>query len=121
LLKQASVAIVTSGTATLETAMFNVPQVVCYRTSEITYAIARSFIKVKFISLVNLIANKAIVKELIQDEFNPTNLSAELKLLLNNPEHRNAVLNGYSEIQKVLGTERASDKTAKLIVEYLKA
>ncbi len=121
LLKQASVAIVTSGTATLETAMFNVPQVVCYRTSEITYAIARSFIKVKFISLVNLIANKLIVKELIQDEFNPSNLSAELKLLLFNEEYRNTVLKGYAEIQQVLGKESASDKTATLIIKYLKA
>lgn len=121
LLKQSSVAIVTSGTATLETAMFNVPQVVCYRTSEITYAIARSFIKVKFICLVNLIANKLIVKELIQDEFNPTNLSAELKLLLFDEQYRNNVLKGYAEIQQVLGTESASDKTAALIMKYLKA
>jgi len=120
ILSQAGVAIVTSGTATLETALFNVPQVVCYRTSEITYLIAKSFIKVRFISLVNLIANKLVVKELIQDEFNPTNLATELKLLLNNQEYRKTVLDGYAEIQNVLGKASASEKTAALMVSYLK-
>ena len=77
---------VTSGTATLETALFGVPEIVCYKGSAISYQIARRLVKIKFISLVNLIMDKEIVKELIQDELNTANLVRELQLITSNPE-----------------------------------
>ncbi|HEY4335257.1 MAG TPA: lipid-A-disaccharide synthase, partial [Puia sp.] len=85
LLQKAHAACVTSGTATLETALFGVPEVVCYKGSAISYQIARRLIKVKYISLVNLIMDKPIVKELIQDDLTPANLRRELDSLLNDP------------------------------------
>jgi lipid-A-disaccharide synthase len=120
LLLNAHVAVVTSGTATLETALFEVPQVVCYRTSGITYSIAKLLIKVKFISLVNLIAGEEIVKELIQKEFVPANLVKELKRIVENSESRTRQLEGYKKIKSILGSRGASEKTAKLMIQYLK-
>jgi lipid-A-disaccharide synthase len=119
LLTHAHVAAVTSGTATLETALFEVPQVVCYRTSTITYSIAKWLIKVKYISLVNLIADKEVVKELIQKDFVPTNLSKELKKLVEVGEFRTNQLEEYKRIKSILGSQGASEKTAQLMMKYL--
>ncbi|SDL04984.1 lipid-A-disaccharide synthase [Catalinimonas alkaloidigena] len=120
LLSQADVAMVTSGTATLETAMFNVPQVVCYKSSYPTYLIAKALIKVDYISLVNLIAGREVVKELIQDEFTPSNLMKELDRLLKNETYRQRVLEGYADIREKLGPPGASEKAARLMISYLK-
>jgi lipid-A-disaccharide synthase len=120
LLSHAEAALVTSGTATLETALFNVPQIVCYKTSAISYAIGKMVIKVKYISLVNLIADKEVVKELIQDELNPKNISGELKKLLFDKVYRQQQLNGYAEIKAKLGTANTAEQAAKLMVGYMK-
>jgi lipid-A-disaccharide synthase len=119
LLSQAKAALVTSGTATLETAMFGVPQVVCYKGNFITYVIARSLIKVKYISLVNLIADKEVVKELIQDDFTPSNLMTELRGLLEDKSLIDKQLHEYQKLKNILGEAGASEKTAKLMVSYL--
>ncbi|QDH81399.1 lipid-A-disaccharide synthase [Echinicola soli] len=119
LLYYANAAVVTSGTATLETALFNVPQVVVYKTSSISYAIAKRLIKVPFISLVNLIAEKEVVKELIQGEYNKEVLFKELQGLLGGSRRKAAVLEGYKLVREKIGEEKASEKTAKLIYETL--
>lgn len=119
LLQKSVAALVTSGTATLETALFGVPEVVCYKGGAISYAIAKQLVKVKYISLVNLIMDKEIVKELIQKELNETNLKVELdKLLI--PGTRNKVLSDYAELIEKLGGAGASKKTAGLMVNYLR-
>ncbi|GAA4316248.1 lipid-A-disaccharide synthase [Nibribacter koreensis] len=119
-LAHAEAAMVTSGTATLETALFNVPQVVCYRTSNISYMIGKAVIKVPYISLVNLIANKRVVPELIQSDMNAQNLVRELKNVLQNPEGRQSQLDGYAEVKKLIGDFNTSETAAKLMVNYLK-
>lgn len=120
LLQQAEAALVTSGTATLETALFGVPEVVCYKGGSISYSIAKQLIKVKYISLVNLIMDKEIVKELIQNEMNESNLKAELDKLLV-ADTRNRMLKDYAELKEKLGGSGASRKTAELMVQYLKS
>ncbi len=120
LLSNAEAAMVTSGTATLETALLNVPQVVCYKTSWISYKIAKSLIKVPYISLVNLVAQNEVVKELIQDELTSENVAAEIKDLLSNSEKRNNQLLDYQKIKESLGGVGASEKTGKRIVELLR-
>ncbi|MFL5729283.1 MAG: lipid-A-disaccharide synthase [Cytophagaceae bacterium] len=120
LLSNASAALVTSGTATLETALFSVPQVVVYRASPITYLIVKALIKVKYISLVNLIAGKEVVKELIQSELNQGNLKTELKHILEGVK-RSKQLSDYQELQTILGEKGASEKTASLMWKYLQA
>ncbi|WP_200980196.1 lipid-A-disaccharide synthase [Echinicola sp. 20G] len=120
LLYHANVAVVTSGTATLETALFRVPQVVVYKTSGISYAIGKKLIKVPFISLVNLIAEKEVVKELIQHDYNKDNLLKELREISGNNTRKSEVLNGYTLIKEKLGEKRASQETARLIVDSLK-
>ena len=119
LLSVSYAALVTSGTATLETALFKVPQVVCYKGSRISYEIAKRIIKLKYISLVNLILDKEVVTELIQTEFNTKNLKKELTHILD--EYNRAVLFlEYYELEQKLGGIGASEKTAKLIVEAIK-
>ncbi len=120
LLKQSKAALVTSGTATLETALFGVPEVVCYKGGKISYLIARQLVKVKFISLVNLIMDKEIVKELIQDELNEKNLKLELDKLLEG-NSREEMIQSYAELKMKLGGAGASRKTAELMLSYLKA
>lgn len=115
LLSLSSAALVTSGTATLETALFKVPQVVCYKGSSISYQIAKRIINLSYISLVNLIMDKEVVKELIQDEFNIKNLKFELKNILE-PSCRTQMFNDYFELEQKLGGTGASDVTASLIV-----
>ena len=116
LLANAKAALVTSGTATLETALFNVPQVVCYKTSPLTYWVAKRLVKVDYISLVNLIADKEVVKELIQHELNPKQLTQELEKILNTPEK---MLKDYAEMRSKIQTEGTSKRTADLMMKYL--
>jgi lipid-A-disaccharide synthase len=115
LLSHSYAALVTSGTATLETALFNVPEVVCYKGSWISYQIAKRIITLKYISLVNLIMDREVVKELIQDELNSKNLKSELHKILK-ADHRAVLLQNYAELKQNLGGEGASKKTAELIV-----
>jgi lipid-A-disaccharide synthase len=119
LLKHARAAIVTSGTATLETALLKVPQVVVYKAGGLEYSIAKRIVQVKFISLVNLIANREVVKELIQDEASPVFVQNELLQLAEETEKRKQVMAGYGEIYKALDTGSASANTAKSMVEFL--
>ncbi|MBC6990324.1 MULTISPECIES: lipid-A-disaccharide synthase [Hymenobacter] len=119
LLHHATAALVTSGTATLETALFDVPQVVCYRTSAVSYAIGKAVIKVPYISLVNLIAGKEVVKELIQSDFNSRNLVQELKRILNDDDFLAQQKAGYAELREKLGRSNAAQNAAKLMVGYL--
>ena len=120
LLSISTAALVTSGTATLETALFKVPQVVCYKGSAISYQIAKRIITLKFISLVNLIMDKEVVTELIQNDFNKKRLKKELEHILN-PETRKKLFIEYYELEKALGGKGASQKTASLIYNSLKA
>lgn len=118
-LLQATAALVTSGTATLETALFGVPEVVCYKGNKISYLIAKRLIKVKYISLVNLIMDRLVVKELIQDDMNTQNLVAELKNLLYNQEYRGRILSDYDQLRALLQKGgNASAKAAEEIVDY---
>lgn len=119
LLNNSYAGLVTSGTATLETALFRVPQVVCYKGSSISYHIAKRLIKVSYISLVNLILDKEAVKELIQGELTTPNLEYELSLILNG-DKREKVLANYQELIDVLGGAGASEKVADLMINYLK-
>lgn len=119
LLSTATAALVTSGTATLETALFKVPEVVCYKGSWISYQIAKRIITLKYISLVNLIMDEEVVTELIQEKFNYKNVKKELSKLLETV-HRDKILSKYDELEAKLGGIGASEKTAKLILNYLK-
>lgn len=119
LLNQAKAAIVTSGTATLETALFEVPQVVCYKGSWLTYQIAKRIIKVPYISLVNLIADRPLVKELLQNDLTPAHLKEALNIILNNKK-RIELITEYRAIKTQLGNAGASKRTAKLMMNYLK-
>lgn len=120
LLHVATAALVTSGTATLETALLNVPQVVCYKTTGISYAIAKHLIAVPFISLVNLIANREVVKELIQNDLTPTRTATELRAILPGSPGRESQLAGYTLVQQKMGAPGASERAGKLMVETLK-
>ncbi|GAB2593972.1 lipid-A-disaccharide synthase [Spirosoma areae] len=120
LLHVATAALVTSGTATLETALFTIPQVVCYKTTGITYAIAKHLIAVPFISLVNLIADNEVVKELIQSEFTPERATSELKAVLPGGSRRESQLTGYARVQQKMGKPGASWRAGQLMVEELK-
>ena len=122
LLAHSTAALVTSGTATLETALFNVPQVVCYKTPVprlIRFAF-NHIIKVEYISLVNLIMNKEVVSELFADRFTVDNISHCLQTLLPGGEARQKMLNNYALLQKVLGNDVAPDNAAKLMYGLLK-
>ena len=111
---------VTSGTATLETALFGVPEVVCYKGSPISYQIAKRLIKVKYICLVNLIMDKEVVKELIQDDLTVENLTVELKKILTDPETRAALKKDYTALRNLLSLGgNASANAAKSIYHYI--
>lgn len=119
LLNNSDLAMVTSGTATLETALFKVPEVVCYKGSSISYQIAKRLIKVKYISLVNLIMDKLIVKELIQNDLTAENITSELKLFDKaESDQRKHVMSAYHELELKLGGGGASEKTAQLILNF---
>lgn len=118
LLLESDFAIVTSGTATLETALFKVPQVVCYKSSSISYFIAKMVVDIKFISLVNLILNREVVRELIQNDVNILNIQKELDLLINDSNYRKEMLDGYDELIKKIGKEGCSKKIAQDLLEH---
>ena len=117
LLSVSYAALVTSGTATLETALFKVPEVVCYKGSWVSYQIAKRIVTLKYISLVNLIMDREVVTELIQEDCNSKRIKAELQKLLD-PINRNQVLAQYDLLEAKLGGSGASEKTATLITNY---
>ncbi len=122
LLAQASAALVTSGTATLETALFGVPQVVCYKGSTISYHIAKRLVKIKYISLVNLIMNREVVKELIQNEFTVENVRTELEAILHNQGRKQQLQKDYATLKELLEQGgNASQKAAERIVNFAAA
>lgn len=118
LLSVSTAALVTSGTATLETALFKVPQVVCYKGSWISYQIGKRVVNLEYISLVNLIMDKEVVTELIQDTFTKKHLKKELDALLD-IENRKKLFMDYFDLEKKLGGKGASEKTAKLIYKAI--
>lgn len=120
LLQNSSAALVTSGTATLETALFSIPEVVCYKATGLSYRIAKRLVKVKFISLVNLIMGREVVKELIQGDLNEENLVKELDQLLHNGKRQRKLLEDYEELKDRLGNVGASEKAADVILTALK-
>ena len=121
LLQQAKAALVTSGTATLETALFRVPQAVCYYipVGKLVSFLRRYILKVKYISLVNLVANREVVKELVADTMTVTNVRSELNALLNDAEYRGQMLQEYDRMIKILGPAGASHQAASKMIELL--
>ena len=121
LLQQAKAALVTSGTATLETALFRVPQAVCYYTpvGKLIAFLRRHILKVKYISLVNLVANKEVVRELVADTMTVANVRSELDALLNDEQYRGQMLKEYDRMIKILGPAGASHQAASKIIELL--
>ena len=122
LLSHAVAALVTSGTATLETCLFRVPQVVCYRMifPKLVALLRRILLKVKYISLVNLIADAEVVRELVADTFTVDNIRRELDAILPGSPARDVMLRGYDEVSRRLGTSVAPDNAAQLIVKALR-
>ena len=121
LLQQAKAALVTSGTATLETALFRVPQAVCYYTpvGKLIAFLRRHILKVKYISLVNLVANKEVVRELVADTMTVSNVRSELNALLNDEGYRGQMLKEYDRMIKILGPAGASHQAASKMIELL--
>ncbi|MEO5909100.1 MAG: lipid-A-disaccharide synthase [Ginsengibacter sp.] len=120
LLMRSVAALVTSGTATLETALFGVPEIVCYKAGNISYQIAKRLVKLKFICLVNLIMNKEVVKELIQNNLTPEKISVELNSILFNPKKIEKIKQDYLELKQLLSEGgNASENAAKSIHNFL--
>lgn len=119
-LASSEAAVVTSGTATLETALLDIPEVVCYKASPISYAIAKRLVKIKFISLVNLIMDREVVRELIQYECNARQINEELKLLLKGGAKREKVLADYEIMRQNLGGGGASEKVAQSLLKTIR-
>lgn len=120
LLSESFAAMVTSGTATLETALFKVPQIVCYKSSIISYEIAKKVVKgIRYISLVNLIMDKAVVCELIQHDFNEKRLKKEMDKIIYDLDSRTKMMNQYNELETILGKGGASAKTAQSIYDMI--
>ncbi len=120
LLSASEAAIVTSGTATLETALLGIPEVVCYKASQISYSIAKRLVKIKFISLVNLIMDREVVKELIQHDCNSTMIAQELKEIIKGGSKRDKILSDYSEMSETLGGGGASKKIAQSLLKTIR-
>lgn len=120
LLRNARAALVTSGTASLETALFMVPQVICYKGSRLSFAIARRIVKVPFIGLPNLIMQQKIVEELIQDDLTPARLKEALDPLLREGAVRDGIIGQYSQLRTLLGGPGASQRAAAKILEFFK-
>lgn len=122
LLAHSRAAVVTSGTATLETALFNVPQVVCYETPipKVIAFLRKHLLKVKYVSLVNLIADREVVRELVADTFSVDNIAAELSRLLPDGACRSSMIDGYAEVRRRLGDRIAPDNAAEIMVRLLK-
>ena len=122
LLSQATAAIVTSGTATLETALFGIPEVVCYKTSNLTYQVGKRLVKVKYISLVNLIMDRPVLKELIQDDMTVENLRVELESLLHDPGRRSQLREDYRKLRELLSSEgSAPTRAAAIVSEFVRS
>jgi lipid-A-disaccharide synthase len=120
LLAQSTAALVTSGTATLETALFGVPQVVCYKGSAVSYQIAKRLVKIKYISLVNLIMDKEVIKELIQDDLTVVNVTRELENVLHNEQRIAQIKDDYMTLRNLLQEQgNASEKAATIIIDFL--
>lgn len=119
LLNNATAALVTSGTATLETALFGVPEVVCYKGSAVSFFIAKRLVDIEFISLVNLIMNREVVKELIQHELNYKNIKTELFKITEDTLHLQNLHADYAVLKQILGNKGASDKAAEIIFDFL--
>ena len=121
LLSHSRAAVVTSGTATLETALFDLPQVVCYKTPipKVIAFLRRHLLKVKYISLVNLIANREVVSELVADTFCEDNIKKELSIIVADGKDRSTMLHGYAEVRSILGDEKAADNAAKEMIERI--
>ncbi len=119
LLQNAHAALVTSGTATLETAIIGTPQVVCYKANLLSYHIAKKLVDIKYISLVNLIMDKQVVKEMIQTDFNTAALTIELKKITNQGESRKNILDNYAKLHSKLGGSGASDRAALQILNMM--
>lgn len=122
LLRHSEAALVTSGTATLETALFRVPQVVCYYTAagKLVSFLRRHILKVKYISLVNLVSGSEVVTELVADGMTVDNIRRELSVIIEGGSRRIQMLSGYDRMIQILGTPGASERAAKLMVKYLK-
>lgn len=120
LLKQATAALVTSGTATLETALFGVPEVVCYKGNPISFWLATKLVNVKYISLVNLIMDDEVIKELIQDDFNEQMLEEELRKVLENEQYISTMKRSYQELWHKLGHYKTSELAAEEVVKLLR-
>ena len=118
-LKHAYAAVVTSGTASLETAILNIPQFICYKGSPISYSIARRVVDIKYIGLPNLIMDKPIVKELIQHDLNQENLIEALNEILFDSDVRENILKDYATLREILGGDGASDRTAAVIQQVI--
>lgn len=119
LLANSTAAIVTSGTATLETALFQVPEVVCYKSSPLSYHIAKRLVKIKYISLVNLIMDREVVKELIQDDCTSVQISKELSRILPGGESRSQMEKDFKELRQLLGGDGASKKVAQSLLKTI--
>jgi lipid-A-disaccharide synthase len=119
LLQNSYAALVTSGTATLETALIGTPQVVCYKAGYVSYHIAKRLVDLKYISLVNLIMDEEVVKELIQDDCNSDKIAAELKRLTQDLDARNTMLKKYDTLRQKLGGSGASGKAAGIVMGFL--
>jgi lipid-A-disaccharide synthase len=121
LLQHSTAAVVTSGTATLETGLFRVPQIVVYKANWISYLLAKLVLSVPFISLVNLIANREVVKELLQSRATTDAVSSELRQLVQDDPHRRRILDAYDDVIRILDTGSASENAAELMLQYLKS
>ena len=119
-LQQSVAAIISSGTASLEAALLKTPQVVCYGGNPISFYIARAVVKLKYISLANLILDKLIFKEILQNDCTPANISAELEALINQKTYRDAMLADYDKVHQLLGGGGASGRIAEAMIEELK-
>ena len=121
LLSQAHAAVVCSGTATLETGLFHVPQVVCYRANPISIAIAKKLVgkRINHIALVNLIDNSDVVTELLQQDFNDDRLEQEFQLITTDQGNRDRMLEGYHRVEQALGASNASNRVAEAIIHLI--
>jgi lipid-A-disaccharide synthase len=121
ILRHADAGLITSGTATLEAGIYRVPQVVCYKSSAISYAIAKRLVKIKYISLVNLILDRKAVTELIQSDLTAAQLETELTTLLTNPERQLSMSRDYELLREMLGGKGASHRTAIGMLKIIRA
>ncbi|MEI6022043.1 MAG: lipid-A-disaccharide synthase, partial [Bacteroidota bacterium] len=117
LMAYAQAGIIKSGTSTLESALFNLPQVVCYKGGNVSFEIGKRLVNVKYIGLPNLIMDKAVVKELVQYDFTVENIKSELSELIHNEDYRNRILSDYKQLHSMLGGIGASNRLADFLVK----